>query len=314
MQTVLKHAGGSKLQVLGSHSICIIHNGKKIETEVYFVSGVTNIYLSLSLCKKLSLVHEQFPHVNIANSQVSSICKGNAAREIPIRPLELPYPATEDNVLKLEAWLLKEFKDTVFNTRDSLPFMTGQPFKIHLEENAIPYIAHTPIPTPHHWKEDVKKQLDEDVRLGIIRKAPVGKAYDWCMRMVTVPKSDGSPRRTVDFQPLNKFCKREIHHTPSPIEIVSSIPKETYKTALDAKDAYNQVLMSVESIELTTFITEFGAYQYLRTPQGHNGSKDAYTRRYDDITKDVVRKKKSTDDTLLYDTTIKDAFFHTLII
>ena len=48
---LLKHAGGSLLQVLGSHPIFVIHNDKLVETEIYFASGVTNIYLSLdSFC------------------------------------------------------------------------------------------------------------------------------------------------------------------------------------------------------------------------------------------------------------------------
>ena len=48
---------------------------------------------------------------------------------------------------------------------------------------------------------------------------------------------------------------------------------------------------------------------YLRMPQGYLASGDAYTRRYDEIVKDVLRKVKIIDDTLLYDNTIEGAFF-----
>ena len=131
------------------------------------------------------------------------------------------------------------------------------------------------------------------------------------MRMVTVAKKDGSPRRTIDFQRLNKHCKREVHYTPSPIELVRNIPPKSYKTVLDLRSGFHQVELAPESVELTTFITEMGRFQCLRTPQGHISSKDTYTRRYDDITKDVVDKKKNTDDTLLHDPNIKKAFYHT---
>ena len=47
-------------------------------------------------------------------------------------------------------------------------------------------------------------------------------------------------------------------------------------------------------------------------PQGYVASGDAYTRRYNEIIKDIPRKIKVVDDTLLYDKTIKDAFYHTL--
>ena len=51
---------------------------------------------------------------------------------------------------------------------------------------------------------------------------------------------------------------------------------------------------------------------YLRMPQGYLASGDAYTRRYDEIIKNVPRKIKIVDDTLLFDKNIEDAFYHTL--
>ena len=104
--------------------------------------------------------------------------------------------------------------------------------------------------------EEVKEQLDEDVRLGIIREAPLGEPSEWCMRMVTVAKKDGKPRRT----PLNKYCKREIHHTPTPIDVVSNIPSKSYKTVLDAYNGYHQVPLTEDSVKLTSFITVWSVY------------------------------------------------------
>ena len=50
----------------------------------------------------------------------------------------------------------------------------------------------------------------------------------------------------------------------------------------------------------------------LRIPQGYLASGDAYTRRYDEIVKNVPRKIKIIDDTLLFDKNIEDTFYHTL--
>ena len=126
--------------------------------------------------------------------------------------------------------------------------------------------------------------------------------------MVIVQKNDGSPRRTVDFQRLNAKCLRETHHTPSPFMLACQIPPHQKKTVIDAVDGYHAVRLDEESQLLTTFITEWGRYMYLRMPQGYLASGDAYTRRYDEITKDVKRKVKIVDDTLLYDPTIEEAF------
>ena len=46
-------------------------------------------------------------------------------------------------------------------------------------------------------------------------------------------------------------------------------------------------------------------------PQGYLAAGDAYTRRYDEIIKDVPNKVKIIDDTLLYDSSIENSFFHT---
>ena len=61
---------------------------------------------------------------------------------------------------------------------------------------------------------------------------------------------------------------------------------------------------------LTVFITKWGCYMYLRLPQGYLASGDAYTRRYDELIKEVPRKIKIFDDCLLYDHTIEQAFYH----
>ena len=60
----------------------------------------------------------------------------------------------------------------------------------------------------------------------------------------------------------------------------------------------------------TTFITEFGLYQYLRALQGHIASGDGYVRRFDDIISGVERKQKFVDDALLYSEIIEEEFYH----
>ena len=76
-------------------------------------------------------------------------------------------------------------------------------------------------------------------------------------------------------------------------------------------DGYFAIEMDKESQPLTTFITEWGRYMNLRLPPGFIAAGDAYTRRYDELIKDVPRKIKVIDDTLLYDNSIKESFYHT---
>ena len=66
-----------------------------------------------------------------------------------------------------------------------------------------------------------------------------------------------------------------------------------------------------DSQYLTAFITEWGRFMYKRIPQGFIAAGDIYTRQYDEIIKDIPQKVKCVDDTLLYDNSIEQAFYHT---
>ena len=320
---LLKNASGSRLNLIGYCSINFHHNNEVVEEFVFVTEDVSNFYLSCKLCKELLLVPNDFPNSKVINlpDRVNTI-QSESKLKLPNRPTKTPFPPTEDNLLKLENWLLDAFAASSLNVDhdedDPLPLMgekkyAGNKHRIHLTEDAQDnkHIIRTPIPVAYNWKEIVQRQLDKLTAMNVLRKVPPGEPDEWCAQMVVVSKKDGTPRITVDYQQLNKFSRRETHHTPTPYEAVSSIPTESYKTVLDAYHGYYQVPLDDESIPLTTFITEFGRYQFLRTPQGHISSNDGYTHRYDDIIIDVPRKKKIVDDVLLHDSSIDVAFFHT---
>ena len=121
-------------------------------------------------------------------------------------------------------------------------------------------------------------------------------------------KEGRKPRRTVDFQPLNKFAKRETHHTQSPFLQARSVPRNTLKTVFDAWNGYHSVPLDERDRHYTTFITPWGRYRYCVAPQGYISSGDAYTRRFDEIVSEVPNKTKCVDDTLLWGNTIKECF------
>lgn len=72
-----------------------------------------------------------------------------------------------------------------------------------IDPKSKPPAYHSPIPIPIHWQDDIKAELDRDVRL---EPVPVGEPVTWCHRKVIVAKKNGKPRRTIDFQPLNNHA------------------------------------------------------------------------------------------------------------
>ena len=338
--------GGSILICKGWINVKFVVVGHSTIQPMYFCEKVDRIYFSKQGCKKTNILSSSFPFpmqektpgIAVIEQSATGIPKeseeapsnhhAQAAAAVPeggsnevtstshtkrtpppAKPEKLLFPATEDNVPHLEAYLLKQFASSAFNKDAPFPAMNAPPAHIHLLPGSKPYARHNPIPVPYHWKEEVKTGLDEDVKRGILTKPLIGSSVTWCSPMVIVQKHDGSPRRTVDFQRLNAHCLRETHHTPSPFMLACQIPPNQKKTVIDAVDGYHAVKLDEESQPKTTFITEWGRYMYLRMPQGYLASGDAYTRRYDEITKDVKRKVKIIDDTLLYDATIEEAFY-----
>ena len=115
---------------------------------------------------------------------------------------------------------------------------------------------------------------------------------------------------TIDLQQLNSQCARELHHVESPFKLASQVPTNTYKTLIDAVDGYQAIELDEKSRTLTTFITPWGPYHFLRVPAGLIDSGDKYTSRYDSVIQHIPRKVKCVDDTLLFDYSISDAFYH----
>lgn len=240
-----------------------------------------------------------------------SVESTNRYRTPPPRPEKIPFPPTLDNIPKLKKFIVDSFKSSTFDNTDPFPSLPPPHFKIFLKPDAIPYAQHTPIPVPHHLKVAVKQQLDDDVKRGIIMPVPLNSPVIWCAPMVVTTKADGGPRRTIDYQHLNSQCFRQTHFTHSPFDLASQVPAKTKKTVIDAVDGFHSVQVDRDSQHMLMFITEWGRYIPLRMPQGYFASGDAYTQRTDNITRDVPRKLNIIDDTLLYDDTIEQSFFHT---
>ena len=119
--------------------------------------------------------------------------------------------------------------------------------------------------------------------------------------MVITRKHDWSPRRTVNLSPLNKHCKRETFATESPFHIARRVPKNTWKTVTDAWNGYHGMVLRKEDRHLTTFITPYGRWRYIRAPQGFVSSGDGYNRRFDAILAAFPDNERCVDDTCHHD-------------
>ena len=125
----------------------------------------------------------------------------------------------------------------------------------------------------------------------------MGEPAAWCSRMVVCPKSEGSPRRIVDLQALNRTADRQNHPMDTTFHLAAAIPSRSIKSVMDCWNGYHSVPIAPEDRPLTTFITLFGKYRYKVAPQGFLAAGDAYTARMSAITAEITNKKQLVDDT-----------------
>ena len=320
-------------------------------TMVYVSEMATGFFLSYDTMLDLGIIANDFPTVGSAqnslniktpneepsvaiqqrasispllevNSNVDASCDSNDAgtckcpqrSAVPVRPTSLPFKCSPENNEKMKKWLLKRYEASTFNTCPHRPLlcMAGPPVEIHVEDGAPPRICHTAAPVPLHWQQQVREDLFRDEALGVIEKVPYGEPVTWCHRMVVTRKHDGTPRRTVDLSPLNKFCKRETFAAESPFQMARRVPRDTWKSVTDAWNGYHSVPLKESDRHLTTFITPFGRWRYTRAPQGFLSSGDGYNRRYDAILSNFQRKERCVDDTIFYDDSLEEHWWRTI--
>lgn len=333
--------GAFKCQIQGQSPA-----GKTISciSNIYISDSVSNFYLSYDTMIDLCMIDMSFPtiggcaqqekrnpkprctdtsvcQVRSLNAgcakpspQINESCNCPQRESVPTRPTSLPFPPIKENNERMKEWLLNRFGGSTFNTcpHRPLPCMTGPPIEIHIDESAKPKTCHTAAPIPLHWQEQVQKDLLRDEALGVIEKVPYGEPVNWCHRMVVTRKHNGSPRRTVDLSPLNKFCKRETYAAESPFQLARRIPGNTWKTVTDAWNGYHSVPLRESDRPLTTFITPFGRWRYTRAPQGFLSSGDGYNRRFDAILSEFQRKERCVDDTIFHDDDLEEHWWRTI--
>ncbi|XP_065195262.1 uncharacterized protein K02A2.6-like [Sycon ciliatum] len=277
---VVTGVNGQPLVSVGQISSSLGLGSKTHRTTIHVYSELSDALLSRTSLCALGLLPPNWP----------SVCRVERK------------PAPEPTADQIRTELLEEFSD-VFDS-DSLKPMSGPSMDIQLEPDATPSCVHHARPVPYAFRDQIKEQLDNMVKDGIIE--PVSEPRDWCHPIVIVDKKGTTEKRlTVDFKKLNDQIQRPTHPTQPPRDVVTSVSGRFF-TKLDARHGYWQVPLSEAARPLTTFITPWGRYQYLRNPQGLISAGDEYNRRMSTAFDNITNFKKVVDDCLVYDDDLGD--------
>ncbi|KAK8385706.1 hypothetical protein O3P69_016466 [Scylla paramamosain] len=176
---------------------------------VYIAEGVQRLYLSLGACRALQLVPQDFPRSAIRISALTA----PASLKTSAHPLSPPYELVEENVGRLEKWLLEEFGRTVFATEHTpLPEMRSPPHHIHLRPGARPHEVHVPATVPHHFYDEVRRQLDDDIARGIIEEGRTLRDRERAMIQTSVNSSIRHDQQAHSLTPLRPGQRARIQN------------------------------------------------------------------------------------------------------
>ena len=189
--------------------------------------------------------------------------------------------------------------------------MPGEEFTIHLVQDSRPFCVTAPRRIPLSLREPLKAELERLETEGVIRR--VAAPTEWCAPIVVAPKKGGAGvRLCVDLSQLNKYVRRELYQSPTPIEEVASIhaSKAQWFTVFDALKGYHQCPLAEESQPLTTFITPFGRFAFLRAPYGITSIAEHYNRRMDEAFEGMTGFRKVVDDVIIFSRTREEHIQH----
>ena len=146
-------------------------------------------------------------------------------------------------------------------------------------------------------KQKVEDELKSLQEKDIIR--PVTTPTDWCAPIVAVPKPSGKIRLCVDYTKLNESVRRENFPLPTTDELLAQLDGATVFTKLDCNQGFHQIPLSVESQELTTFITPFGRFCYQRLHFGISSGPEIFHREMTHILAGIQGVICDIDDILV---------------
>ena len=130
---------------------------------------------------------------------------------------------------------------------------------------------------------------------------------------MVAPKKDLEKiRMCVDLFHLNRFVIREKYQSLTPAQAITDIAASDakYFTVIDALKGYHQYSLDQLRQSLTTFITPFGRFKYLRASYGTSSISVHYNRW---MTKDfngLSGFRRVVDDFVIYDSMLSDHTAH----
>ena len=196
-------------------------------------------------------------------------------------------------MMKCEA-LTEEFK-SVFDKK-TLGCLDG-PVTLRTDDATKP-VKCPPRRVPIAMQTKLRCELDGLADLKVI--TPVTKPTEWCSQISVQTKKNGRLRICIYPRPLNEVLQRETYPLPTIEDLLPELANARVFSKVDLPNGYWHCELDEASCLLTTFVTPYGRYRWLRLPFGTKVSSEIFLRKLNESLEGLKGIVCVADDILIF--------------
>ena len=201
--------------------------------------------------------------------------------------------------------LLDKYADTIF--KPGLGKMNGITAHLTLKPDSQPKMF-KPRPVPYALKAQIETVLDRMETEGSLEKID---HCEWATPVIPVIKPDGTVRICGDFKvTLNPCLQVPQHPLPRIEDCFHAMTGGKKFSKVDLSQAYNQIMLDEESMNLTTISTHQGLYRWCRLPYGVASSPAIFQGTIDQVLQGLEGVVWYMDDILVTGRTDEEHLKH----
>ena len=166
----------------------------------------------------------------------------------------------------------------------------------HINLTSDEPVRSKPYPVPYSMRESLKKDIDDMIKMGVIRESN----SPYASPVVVVKKKDGSNRVCVDYRKLNKLTVFDPEPMPAAVDLFQKLNGDKYFSKIDLSKGYWQVTIPEADVSKTAFVTPDGSYEFLKMPFGMVNSAATLKRVMKKLLKGMKNVEFYWDDILVH--------------
>lgn len=183
------------------------------------------------------------------------------------------------------------------------PVKDDHKIRVHVKDAS--FFRYAPRRMSMMEKRELMEITDDLLKRDIIKPS----ISPYCLRVVLVPKHDGTKRMCVDLRPLNQKIFPQKYPFPLIEDQIDQLNGKRYYTKLDFRDGYHQIDIHPDDTKFFAFATPYGQFEYVKMPFGYSEAGAEFQKQLIYVFRELLRQNKIIlyiDDILVATKTIDE--------